>query len=143
MAGEKILLVDDEQEFTEVLSQRLETRGMKVDVARNGLEALKKIEDHVYDVIIMDMVMPELNGIEALKRIRKSNPELQIILLTGHATLEKGIEAVKLGAMDFLEKPADIKKLMNKITEGRSKKMLHETKQLEDKIKDILSSKGW
>ena len=143
MADEKILLVDDEEEFTSVLSQRMEARGLKVDTARSGPEALKKVKKKSFDAIILDMLMPDMDGIETLKHMLEENPNLQVILLTGHATLQKGIEAVKLGAMDFLEKPADIQKLMEKIKEASAKRMLLVEKETEEKIKDILKTKGW
>ena len=118
MAQEKILLVDDEAEFTSVLAERMEARGLQVDIAHSGEEALDKVREKTYDAIILDMLMPGMDGIETLKELRKINPDLQIILLTGYATVEKSVEAVKLGAMDFMEKPADFKKLLEKITEA-------------------------
>ncbi len=143
MAYERVLLVDDEEEFISVLSERMETRGIKVDTAPSGKEALKKVEERSYDAIILDLQMPEMDGIETLKNLQAINPDLQIILLTGYATLEKGIEAVKLGAMDFLEKPADIHKLMEIIKEASNRKMMLVEKRAEDEIKKILKTKGW
>ena len=143
MSDEKILLVDDEQEFTQVLAERMKSRGLTVVTAENGPAALKKAEEEPFDAIILDMMMPGMDGIETLKRLRKINPDLQIIMLTGHATLKAGLEAVKLGAMDFLEKPADIQKLMEKIKEAKINKMVLVEKQTEEKLKKILESKGW
>ncbi|OGL42242.1 MAG: two-component system response regulator [Candidatus Schekmanbacteria bacterium RBG_13_48_7] len=143
MPGEKVLLVDDEEEFTSVLSERMESRGLNVDIADSGISALDKVHEHPYDVIILDLAMPGMDGIETLKRIRELNPDLQVILLTGHATLEKGVEAVKLGAMDFLEKPADIQQLMQKIKDAKANRMLLVQKKTEEKIKNILRTKGW
>ncbi len=143
MADDKVLLVDDEKEFTRILSERMETRGLTVVTAKNGPAALKKAEKERFDAIILDMSMPEMDGIETLKRLLEINPDLQVIMLTGHATLEKGVEAVKLGAMDFLEKPADMDKLLAKISEAKAKKMVLVEKRAEQKIKGILKSKGW
>ena len=143
MAREKVLLVDDEVEFTEILSERMETRGVDVDTAANGLEALEKASEGTYDAIILDLSMPEMDGIETLKRLLADKPDLQVILLTGKATLEKGVEAMKLGAVDFLEKPADIKKLMEKIQKAKAHRMVIVEKKMEDKIKDILGDKSW
>jgi len=143
MADEKVLLVDDEEEFTHILSERMEARGLTVVTARDGRAALKKAKKEPFDAIVLDMLMPEMDGIETMKRLLEMNPDLQIIILTGHATLEKGIEAVKLGAMDFLEKPADIDKLMAKINKAKTKKMILVEKRTEAKIKKILKSKGW
>jgi two-component system OmpR family response regulator len=143
MSDEKILLVDDEQEFTHVLAERMKARGLTVVTAANGSDALEKAEGEAFDAIILDMMMPGMDGIETLKRLRKINPDLQIIMLTGHATLKAGLDAVKLGAMDFLEKPADIQKLMEKIKEAKINKMVLVEKQTEEKLKKILETKGW
>ena len=141
--SEKVLLVDDEVEFLDTLSERMRTRGMEVATANTGIEALQKVEKEAYDVIILDLMMPGVDGLEALKILKAKRPELQVILLTGHATVEKGIEAMKLGAMDFLEKPADLSLLTEKIKKAQAKKMLIVEKQNEDKIKKILEEKGW
>jgi two-component system, response regulator RegA len=138
-----ILLVDDEKDFTEVLSERMEARGFTVDIADSGPAAIKKVKDKSYDAIILDLAMPEMDGIDVLKALLKENPDLQIIFLTGHATLEKGIESVKLGAVDFMEKPVDIDKLLEKVNEAKTKRdHLSEIKTEKD-IKDILKKKGW
>lgn len=143
MSEDKIMLVDDEEEFTNALSERMESRGMTVVTADSGQVAIERAEKEAFDAIILDMMMPGMDGIETLKRLHEINPNLQIIMLTGHATLEKGIEAVKLGAMDFLEKPADIQKLMEKIKEAKIKTMILTEKQTEEKIRKILEAKGW
>ena len=143
MTDAKILLVDDEEDFVSALSERLESRGMKVDTADNGIDAIEKADQMHFDAIILDIQMPGLDGIETLKKLHEKNPDLQIILLTGHATLEKGIEAMKLGAMDFLEKPADIEKLMNQIKEARTNKLLLTEKRMEEELEKILKSKSW
>jgi DNA-binding NtrC family response regulator len=139
----KILLVDDEKDFTKVLSERMETRGFKVEIADSGPVAIEKAKDQSYDAIILDLAMPEMDGIEVLKILLKENPDLQIIFLTGHATLEKGIEAVKLGAVDFIEKPVDIETLLEKVNEAKTKRDLLSEKESEKNIKDILKNKGW
>jgi DNA-binding NtrC family response regulator len=141
--SEKVLLVDDEVDFLDTLSERMRTRGMEVSTSSSGVEALQKVEKEAYDVIILDLMMPGVDGLEALKILKAKRPELQVILLTGHATVEKGIEAMKLGAMDFLEKPADLSQLTEKIKKAQAKKMLIVEKQNEDKIKKILEEKGW
>ncbi len=139
----KILLVDDEKDFTEVLSERMETRGFSVEIADSGPVAINKVKEKSYDAIILDLAMPEMDGIDALKHLLKENPDLQIIFLTGHATLEKGIESVKLGAVDFMEKPVDIDKLLEKVNEAKTKRDLLSEKKTEKDIKDILKKKGW
>ena len=141
--GIKILLVDDEKDFTEVLSERMEARGFKVEIADSGPVAINKVKNKLYDAIILDLAMPEMNGIDVLKILLKENPNLQIIFLTGHATLEKGIEAVKLGAVDFMEKPVDIDTLIEKVNEAKTKRDLLSEKESEKNINDILKKKGW
>ena len=141
--SEKILLIDDETEFLEIMSERMQNRGMNVTTVASAKDALKKVQDENYDAIIVDLMMPEMDGLETLKALKKINPEVQIIMLTGHATVEKGIEAMKLGAMDLLEKPADLNSLSEKIHKAKARKMILVEKKTEDKIKNIISSKGW
>ncbi len=138
-----VLLVDDEEQFLKVLSQRLEGRGIKVDTSTSGEDALKRVEGKDFDAIILDLAMPGMSGIETLKRIRSENPDIQIIMLTGHSSVEKGVEAIKAGAVDFLEKPADLNKIMEKIAEAKRKRILLVEKKHEDDVKKILQSKGW
>jgi FixJ family two-component response regulator len=87
--------------------------------------------------------MPGMGGIETLKRLKEQNPDLQIIILTGHGTVEKGVEAIKAGAVDFMEKPVDINKLMEKVGEARHKRILIIEKKAEEHVKEILETKGW
>lgn len=141
--SDRILLVDDEQEFLDVLSQRMETRGLDVDVATDGPQAVEKTKDKNYTAVILDLMMPGMDGIETCKRLLEQNPDLQIVLLSGHGTLEKGVEAVKVGAMDFLEKPADFSKLMKCIEQAKANKMLLVEKKNEERLKTILQTKYW
>ena len=139
----KVLLVDDEEQFLDALSQRLETRGLKVQAVTSGEDAIKKVADHNFDAIIVDLAMPGIDGIETLKRIKEIRPDLEIIMLTGHATVKSGIEAMKLGADDFLEKPVDLNVLMEKIGEAKNKRMLVVEKGRQEELKKILKSKTW
>ena len=143
MTKEKVLLIDDEEEFLETLSERMEIRGMEVSTAANARNAVSALDSGDYDAIVLDLQMPDMNGIEMLKVIKKNHPDMQVILLSGQATLEAGIEAMKLGAMDFMEKPADIDSLTEKIKKAQAKKMVIVEKKAEGKVKEILSSKGW
>lgn len=140
---EKVLLVDDEKEFVETLGERLKNRGMEVATMTSAKEVVTKSDLGNYDAIVLDLQMPEMDGLEVLKMIKKVKPEMQIILLTGHATVEKGIEAMKLGAMDLLEKPADIENIADKIKQASAKKMIIVEKKTEEAIKGIISRKGW
>jgi DNA-binding NtrC family response regulator len=140
---EKVLLVDDEKDFLETLADRMRNRGMTVDTSASAIDALKRIETESYDAIILDLMMPGMDGLEALKRVKERRPELQVILLTGFGTLEKGIEAMKLGATDFVEKPADLEILTQKIKNAQAKKMILVEKQTEEKIRKIMKQKPW
>jgi DNA-binding NtrC family response regulator len=135
--GPRVLLVDDEEKFLDVLSQRLGTRGIDAETSTSGEEALVKIKNKNFDAIVLDVMMPGIGGIETLKRIRKENPEVQIIMLTGRGTIDKAVEAMKEGAIDFLEKPADIDKLMDKIGEAKKKKFLLVMKNIEERVKGL------
>jgi len=139
--GPRVLLVDDEEQFLDVLSQRLGTRGIDAETSTSGEEALVKIKSRKFDAIVLDVMMPGIGGIETLKQIRKEYPELQIIMLTGQGSVDKAVEAMKEGAIDFLEKPADINKLMEKIGEAKEKRVLLVTKDIEEKVKGILTRK--
>jgi DNA-binding NtrC family response regulator len=143
MPNAKVLLVDDEVEFSEILAERLGTRGFEVDVAKDGMEAIRKVKAENYEAVILDFAMPGLNGIETLEILLDKEPDLQVILLTGQATLENGVEALKLGAQDVLQKPADINKIVNKIKEAEANKMLIISQKNEEKIREIIESKGW
>lgn len=140
---EKVLLVDDEEDFLDALSERMRNRGMQVTTRKSAPDAIQSTEADDYDVVVLDLLMPGMDGIQALKVLKGKRPDLQVILLTGHATVQKGIEAMKLGAMDLLEKPADINELTEKIQKARARKMILVEKKTEDKIRDILKSKSW
>lgn len=142
MSEAKVLIVDDEPEYLDVMAERLEGRGYRVDKAGNGMEALDKIAGATYDAIVLDFMMPGMDGLETLKQIRASRPELQVILLTGHATVRSGVEAIKLGALDFLEKPAEIEKLTEMIQKARDNRVLLVEQQQEDSVKDALRRFG-
>ncbi len=139
----KVLLVDDEKEFLDVLGERMKIRGMEVKTTSSALAALNVLEKESFDVIILDLMMPEMDGLEALKRIKKNRPELQVILLTGHGSIEKGVEAMRLGAMDFVEKPADLETLSAKIEKARARKMILVERKVEEEIRKILIRKSW
>lgn len=132
---EKVLLVDDEREFLEAMAERMRARGIEVTTTTSTQDALRKTEKENYDAIIMDLMMPEMQGMEALKALKKRKPELQIILLTGYATREKGDEALKHGAFDLIEKPADLKLLTEKIKMAHAQKSLIERKRNRKSVK--------
>lgn len=115
MAAGKILLIDDKVEFLKVLSERLKLRGYEVLGVGSGSEALKAVEAEPFDVIVLDLVMPVMDGVEALRRLRKLDPQSQIIVFSGYATSQEVDQAMALGANDFLAKPADLDSLLERI----------------------------
>ena len=141
--SERVLLIDDEKEFLEVMSERMQNRDIDVTTATSARDALALVEKESYDAIILDLQMPEMDGLQALERLKAINPDLQVILLTGHATVEKGVQAMKLGATDVLEKPADIQTLTEKIRKAHARKIILVEKENEAKIRAILGSKAW
>ncbi|MBC2734563.1 MAG: response regulator [Desulfobacteraceae bacterium] len=139
---ERVLLVDDEEEYLEIMSERMRARDIDVTTSTSAREALDMIATGSFDAVIMDFMMPEMNGIEALKAIKEKNPEMQIILLTGHATVEKTVEAMKAGAMDLIEKPADLDALSEKIKSAHNQKALIVAKKDQDRVIDMLKKFG-
>jgi DNA-binding response OmpR family regulator len=118
----KILLVDDEKEFVETLSERIRMRDHKSDVALDGEEALKLMDDDLPDVVVLDLKMPGIDGMEVLRRIRKAYPNVQVIMLTGHGSDKDEKEARKLGAFEYLQKPVEIETLMKRIKKAYKQK---------------------
>ncbi|MCB2218162.1 response regulator [Desulfofustis glycolicus] len=138
-----VLLVDDEEDFIAVLSRRLEARHLKVTAASSGQDALALTDRQDFDAIILDLAMPGMDGLETLKRIKQNHPEAEIIMLTGQGSIRTGIEAMKLGAEDFLEKPVDIQHLLERIKEAKSKRVLVLQEKSKDEIRKIILSKPW
>ena len=143
MGQHRVLLVDDEEELTTALAERLEMRGMVVDTAPSGETALEIVIKKDFDAVVLDLAMPGWDGIETLKRLRQERPDLQVVLLTGRATVSKGVEAMKLGASDFIEKPAEFEDLLKKIDAASAKKALLTEERMEHDLDDIMRKKGW
>lgn len=136
----RILIVDDEEDFAGALAERLTIREYDVATSFTGLDALEKIKEHNYDIIILDVKMPGTNGIDVLKEIKGIKPLTEVIMLTGNATVETAIEGMKLGAYDYLMKPCDTDELTEKINNAYRKKTEHEDRIREARIKEIISS---
>jgi len=143
MTTTTVLLVDDEQEFVEALAERLQVRGLNVVTASNGTAAMERARERVFDAVLLDMAMPGLDGLETLKGLLAINPDLQVILLTGKATLQQGVEAMKLGALDLLEKPADITTLVARIEDAAMRRISLDDERVQQRVSDILRKKGW
>lgn len=143
MSIANVLLVDDEVPFVEAMSRRLKKRDISITTAFSGQEALDVLEkDRSVEVAILDVKMPGMDGIETLGEIRKRFPLVEVIMLTGHATVETGIEGMKLGAFDYLMKPCDMDVLMDKLKEAVAKKRKHEEKIIEARVKEITSRRA-
>jgi DNA-binding NtrC family response regulator len=121
-----ILLVDDEKDFVEMLSLRLQESGEKVTPAHDGRMALELLKKENIDVVILDIKMPGMDGIQVLKEIKTRHPLVEVILLTGHGTAETAVEGMRLGAFDYLMKPADFDELSAKLNGARQKKEAQE-----------------
>jgi len=124
----RILLVDDEDEFRLALSKRLEVRGIETKAVSSGQAALAEIKNNPYDVILLDIKMPQMNGIEALAEIKKINPLLEVIILSGHASVDAAMEITKLGGYDYVIKPCPLDDLLEKIETAYERKLNREKK---------------
>jgi DNA-binding NtrC family response regulator len=136
----RILIVDDEKEFADSLAERLVMRDYEVSTASDGKEAVEKIAGHNFDVVILDVAMPGMGGIETLREIKRLKPLTEVIMLTGHGTVETAVEGMQLGALDYLMKPCETDALIAKINRGYGRKTEHEARILEARVKEIISS---
>lgn len=143
MENTRVLLVDDENDFLATLASRLELRDLKVSTATRGEEALEVMSESDVDVVVLDLSMPGMDGLETLKRIKERVPESEVIILTGHGSIRAGVEAMKLGAEDFMEKPVDINQLLEKIANARQKRVLVMQSKCREEIDKILKAKSW
>jgi len=126
MADIRLLLVDDEDDFRTTLANRLRKRRLVVQDVENGLKAVEEVKTNPFDIAIIDVKMPGIDGLETLKQIKQINPLIEVIMLTGHASVESGIEGMRLGAFDYLMKPCDINELVLKIEDAYQRKLVQE-----------------
>ncbi len=141
--GVKVLLVDDEEEFCSLLAERLTSRGFDVNTAGSGEETLEEMEGDGFDVVILDVVMPGLSGTDTLREIKRRAPLTEVIMLTGHATVEAAIEGMKLGAFDYLKKPTATEELVAKIDQAFQRKADQESRIRSAEIREIVRRRGW
>lgn len=123
MKNLKVLLVDDEEEFVKALAERLEMRDLRSDTVYDGEEALSFVEDQEPDVMVLDLKMPGIDGMEVLRRVKKAYPKIEVIILTGHGTEKHEEEARRLGAFDYLEKPVNLDVLVKKMKQAYWRKI--------------------
>jgi len=139
----RVLLVDDEEQFVETLAQRLEARDFTVATAFNGDQALEYVRGKDVDVVVLDVLMPGLSGIDTLREMKRVRPLTEVIMLTGHATVETAIEGMKLGAFDYLMKPTEIEDLVEKINKAQRRKSEQEERIQKATIERITQTRGF
>ena len=137
-----ILLVDDEKDFVEILAMRLEEAGEKVTPAYDGQMCLDILDKEPIDVVILDIKMPGMDGINTLHKIKIMQPLVEVILLTGHGSTETAIEGMKLGAFDYLLKPADFDDLKAKLAGARKKKEEQDERIRKAEVRQLLRRGG-
>ena len=142
MTSAFVMLVDDEVPFVETMTKRLSKRQLLILPAYSGRQALEKLEKNSVDVVILDVKMPGMDGIETLREIKKIHPLVEVIMLTGHATIETAVEGMRLGAFDYLMKPCEIEELLAKVDEAKEKKSRHEQKIMDVRMKEITLRRG-
>jgi DNA-binding NtrC family response regulator len=123
-----VLLVDDEKDFVDLLGLKLREVGMKVQEAYDGRQCLLKLKEDLVDVVVLDIKMPGMDGIDVLKEIKRLYPLVEVVMLTGHGTIETAVEGMKLGAFDYLLKPADFDELLTKLKGARKRKQEQESR---------------
>ena len=138
----RVLIVDDEVDFVEMLSLRLSETGEKVTPAYNGRECIEVLGKTDIDVVILDIKMPGMDGIQTLKEIKKYFPLVEVIMLTGHGTTETAVEGMKLGAFDYLLKPADFRELLEKLEGARKRKEEQEERIRKAEARLLLRKSG-
>ncbi|MEW6202520.1 MAG: response regulator [bacterium] len=138
MQKASVLLVDDEKEFVEFLAKRIREREIEVEYVFSGEEAVDIVKKRLFDVAVVDIKMPGMDGVETLKELKKLKPTMEIIMLTGHASLDSGIQSMKIGAFDYLVKPFDFSELMNKINNAFAKKRGVDEKVQKEKISELM-----
>jgi len=139
----KLLLVDDEEDFIESLAERLQLRDFEVTTALNGNDAINLVKENDYDVIVLDVKMPGKDGIETLREIKNIKLLPQVIMLTGHATVETAIQGMKVGAYDYIMKPTFTEDLIALINQAY--KIVEEQKERirRAEIENIVKKRGW
>ena len=138
----RVLLVDDEKDFVEMLGLRLKEAGENVTPAHSGQEGLKALEEKEIDVVILDILMPGMDGIATLKEIKRRFPLVEVIMLTGHGTTESAVKGLKLGAFDYLLKPAHFGELTAKLESARKRKDEQAERIRKAEVKLLLRKSG-
>lgn len=138
MSTINLLLVDDEEQFLVTAKKLMDKRGVNTFVCSNGFDALRILKERRIDVVLLDLKMPGINGVEVLRKIKLNHPDIEVILLTGHASVDSAVEGLKLGACDYLMKPSTIPDILEKVKEAYERKVAKEEKARKDKVADII-----
>ncbi len=139
MKNLQLLLVDDEERFLSTTRTLLEKRGVVTHTAAGGKEALRILEKNRIDVVVLDVKMPDMDGIETLRLIKQRFPLVEVVMLTGHASIDSAVDGMRLGAFDYLMKPCDISDMLKKVREAFIKKQVTEEKIQKLKVERIIS----
>ena len=131
MMSKPILIVDDEKNIRMTLSQSLESLGVETDTAGNGEEALAKLKEKDFGLILLDIRMPGMDGMEVLRQVREIRPDIRIIMITAYGTIESAVEAIKLGAVDFLQKPFDPDEIRDLVSRVMDRDKLDEQRSMD------------
>jgi len=135
MALFNVLVVDDEQEFRDMTIKRLSKRDIMAEGVESGEMAIERIRRGDIDVVLLDVKMPGMGGVEALRQIKQKKPLTEVVMLTGHASVESGIDGMKLGAFDYLMKPMEFESLLEKLSEAYERKRIQQDKIEQAQIK--------
>jgi DNA-binding NtrC family response regulator len=139
MSAINLLVVDDEEQFLATTKKLLDKRGVETITSTNGFDALQMLEERRIDVVLLDVKMPGLDGVEVLRRIKQKYPLIEVIMLTGHASVESAVEGLKLGAFDYLMKPSTIADIQAKVEQAYDKKRAKEDQIRKVKVDRIIS----
>lgn len=138
MSNMHLLLVDDEEQFLSTTRKLLEKRGVDTLTCTNGFDALDILGKRRIDVVVLDIKMPGIDGLDVLSKVKRDHPDVEVILLTGHASVESAIEGLKLGAFDYLTKPARVSEIIAKVEEAYERKLAKEERSRKTKINNII-----
>ena len=133
-----LLLVDDEEQFLTTAKKLMDKRGLNTFVCTNGFDALRILKERRIDVVLLDLKMPGIGGVDVLRKIKQNHPGVEVILLTGHASVESAVEGLKVGAFDYLLKPSTIPDILDKVKEAYDRKLAKEEKARKSKVDKII-----
>lgn len=137
-----ILVVDDEEAFLESMKKRLTVRDFNVTTVNRGDKALEAAKDNSFDIALVDLKMPGMNGEATLEALKKEHPFMEVLILTGHGSIDSAVECAKSGAYSYLQKPCDLEYLLQVLVEAYKKRLMNKMKMKEDRLEEILKMAG-